>query len=63
MYAYYFVSNIVILRLRGLKDQFQQKATQYTTDNMKTFGEHEARRVSSLCFMLHRVIMKTDLIN
>ena len=59
MYAYYFVSTVVILRLRGLKDQFQQKATQYTTANMKTFGEHEARR----CFMLHRVIMKTDLIN
>ena len=51
MYAYYFVSTVVILRLRGLKDQFQQKATQYTTANMKTFGENEARRVSSHCIM------------
>ena len=51
MYTYYFVLNIVILRLRGLKDQFQQKATQYTTANMRTFGENEARRVSSHCIM------------
>ena len=51
MYAYYFLSTVVILRLRGLKDQFQQKATQYTTTNMRTFGENEARRVSSHCIM------------
>lgn len=48
MYSIHWVIIVVILRFRGKNDQFQQRATEYTLNNSKAFGENEARRVSSI---------------